>query len=131
MNLDALIVSRYQTVVPVGELAPFAHEQVFFNVNNAPKMVGVGSQPATPGSSITLPLTKTTHGQFVVFFTTSTDARLNRPYAGAALTEAIEIVSAMPAADGLTLQSQREPALVLGRASFGEVKYRDMGLAAK
>ena len=117
-------MANYQSEVSITDLDQFAGDRVFFNVANPPPISKGGSQPATPGSSITIPVTQTSHGSVVVFYTTSTDSRLGKPFAGVMLEEAVQIVHSMKNVDGLVLQSSRESALAIGKANFGEVKTR-------
>lgn len=124
MNLELFILENYQAEVSIADLDQFARERVFFNVENPPPISKGGSQSATPGSSITIPVTQTSRGPIVVFYTTSTDSRLGKPFAGVMLEEAVQIVYSMKNVDGLVLQSSREPALAIGKPNFGEVKTR-------
>jgi len=124
MNLESFILANYQAEVSIADLDQFAGDRVFFNVVNPPPISKWGRQPATPGSSITIPVTQTSQGSVVVFYTTSTDSRLGKPFAGVMLEEAVQIVHSMKNVDGLVLQGSRESALAIGKMNFGEVKTR-------
>jgi len=60
----------------------------------------------------------------VVLYTDAADARLNKPFAGLMLEEAIQIVYAMRNVSGLLLQSSQAPALAIEKMPGDEVKSR-------
>ena len=116
MTFDQFILQNYQAAVSVTDLKPFLGERVFFNVLDAPAAPAGGSRQAVPGSTITIPFTPTPMGAVVIFYTTATDKRLGKPFAGMLLAEAIEIVGTMADVKGLLLQSSKEPALMVGKS---------------
>lgn len=124
MTMDQFIFQSFGAPVSVNDLGPLLRERVFFNVGNAPSISPGGSQKAAPGDTVTVPVTHTPQGPMVVLYASDTDSRLNRPFAGLLLDEAIEIVHAMQKVKGIVLQSSQEPALVIEKSASDEVKIR-------
>jgi len=124
MTLDQFIVQNFNEPVSLRDLDSFAHEQVFLNVSNVPVLPASGHQPATPGDTVSVPVSATPRGSMVVLYTDAADARLNKPFAGVALEEAVQIVYAMRSVSGLLLQSSQAAALAIEKMPGDEVKSR-------
>jgi len=124
MTLDEFILQNFGNSVSINDLGSFAAVRVFFNVDNPPALAPGVAQQAEPGSTITIPFTQTPRGPMVVLYTVAEDRRLNKPFAGVLLEEAIEIVHAMKSVKGLVLQSSQEAALVVEKSPNDEVQTR-------
>lgn len=124
MTLEQFIIENFNATVALRDLEPYAREEVFFNVGKPPVFAASGRQQATPGDTISVPVSATPRGPMVVLYTDAADARLGKPFAGVVLEEAIQIVYAMPSVNGLLLQSRRAAALVIEKMPGDEVKSR-------
>ncbi|WP_147400438.1 hypothetical protein [Acidovorax cavernicola] len=125
MDLEQFILQNYQQPISLKGLEPFLNERVFFNLDNPPSLPAGGSQQAKEGDALSIPTVPTSLGSAIVFYTLATDVRLQKPFAGVLLDEAIQIVHAMQAAKGILLQSSQMPALLIEKPSAGEVKLRE------
>jgi len=121
-RLETFVLERCGQPVSLADLTPYLHEEVFCNAKPEHS-----DAPGVPGSALTLPLSRAQIGPVVVFYVNATDTRLQRPFAGLRLDEALEIANALDAAAGVAIQSSKAEALIIEKQNLRGVPHRGVG----
>jgi hypothetical protein len=91
------------------------HKELFFNLSNTNEIDNNNNEIKVPTVSVGENLSA------VVFYTSSSDSRLGDKYAGIAWEKGLEMVSKMPSANGIVIQTTSDAWIAIAKDKVEEL----------
>jgi hypothetical protein len=100
-------------------------QEIFFNISNPSALNQPDLERSFRAGAMSMQTAKLPEGEMAVFFVSKDDTRINKPFCGILLNEAIGMVKNNTSVAGMLLQSLGEKWIVIKKDAINEVRLND------